>query len=78
MNQRRVTSDLVKCVEDSLRIGVVRVQCFGILNRDDWLFQLLKPCPHEPSEDEGIPLHTQSFPRTPLVKLCLHRFEQLH
>lgn len=62
-----ICTDLAKCVEDSLSISVVRVQGFGFLDGDDWLFELFQPCPHEPSEDEGIPLHTQPFPATALV-----------
>lgn len=72
VDQQRVTSDLLKCVEDSLRISVVGVQGFDILSGDDWLFELLQPRPHEPSEDEGVSLHTQPFPRTTVVQLCLH------
>lgn len=77
VNQHRETSNLVKFVEDSLRVSAVRVQGFGIVYGDDWLFKLLEPCPHKPSEDEGVPLHTQPLPRTPLVQLFLHRFGKL-
>lgn len=72
VNQKRVCTDLVECVEDSLSIAVVRVQGFGFLDGDDRLFKLFQPCPHEPSEDEGIPLHTQPLPATALVQFCLH------
>lgn len=34
-------SDLFECVEDSLRISVIRVQSFGFLEGDDWLLKLL-------------------------------------
>lgn len=74
VKQHIVRTDLVKCVEDSLSISVVGVEGFGFLDGDDWLFKLLKPCPHEPSEDKGIPLHTQPFPATALVHFCLHTF----
>lgn len=72
VDHQRVTSDLLKCVEDSLRISAVGVQGFDILSGDDRLFELLQPRPHEPSEDEGVSLHTQPFPRTTMVQLCLH------
>lgn len=34
---------LVKCVEDSLSVSVGRIQGFGFLDGDDWLFKLLQP-----------------------------------
>lgn len=52
-----VTSDLVQRVEDSLSI-VFGVQSLSSLDGDDGFFELLQPCPHQPSQDEGIPLHT--------------------
>lgn len=70
----RVYTDRVKCVEDSLCIGVVGVQGFSLLGGDDRLFELLQPGPHEPSEDERIPLHAQPLPATALVQFCLHTF----
>lgn len=62
---------LAKCVEDSLRISVFKVQGHGILETDDWLLELLQPCPHQTCEDEGIPLHAKPFPCATLIQLRL-------
>lgn len=70
-------TNFAKSVEECFCIAVVRAYVFGLLDRDDWLFELLQPRPHESGEDEGIPLHTQPFPATALVQFCLQAVMQL-